>query len=800
METKGIGNMMDNVQLLFHTSPIGMLLFNEQALMVDVNENALNFFEQNKEKVLGKRFGNAFCCKGSYEYEQGCGFGLECQTCEANQGIKLAIQEGVLNTNLEFRKIILQGTTKKDYWFRASITPITIDGKKRVVVSMADTTDAKIKEISLIKSTAALRESEEKHRLMSDKYRALFMNMPSSFAYNRIIYDQAGKPVDYEIVEVNEAYETLFEVLKEDIIGKRYSELVLDTDKDKFAQKMVEYGEVALTGAKKIVPLYYSEWRDSWFSAGLYSTEPGYFVSIITDMTERKLVEDELNRAKQAAESASRAKSDFLANMSHEIRTPINGMVGMIDLTLMTDLSSDQKENLDIAKTCADTLLKIINDILDFSKMEAGKLAIDRISFNLRKLLEDMFKAHSTFAQRKGLDFNYLCSDSIPSDLVGDPNRLQQILNNLLNNALKFTDKGKVSLNVEHVASSGGSVSVRFTITDTGIGISEEEITRLFKTFSQIDGSITREFGGTGLGLVISKQLVEKMGGTIDVKSKKGCGSSFQFNLDFKVDLEPIKQSPLSSNQTKTINPLKILIVEDDKVNLMVLSLMLKERGHIIQTAANGSEALLLFEENKFDVIFMDIQMPIMDGIEATVRIREKEGKSRHTPIIALTAYALQGDRERFLSYGMDEYIPKPIKMEELYLVLDQVIDKSRLYPKGVLDLDNEIVISEAGKLVNYKTVNQGGADKASMIDEMFIDVEKLITETTNSDYIDFPLIEVIAHKIKNCCIMIEADELKTFAFKIELAARRGNIDEVLTKFTIFRRELEKLKVLEHQL
>ena len=688
---------VSNFDIIFHASPIGIFILNEDLLIEKINNTALEFLDQTREDALGKRFGNEIHCQGSTEDSQGCTFGRHCQSCKLRLAVGLAFDSGQATTRLEYSKVLLHNKENQRFWFKASITPVIIGGKRNVIVALDDITDSKLVEDSKIE----ILKSEEQQKRLYERYRSLILNMPDSFTYNKVICDEVGTPVDYEILEINEAYEKIFNVSRENIIGKKYSEIFSGDDSEIFKQRMKEYGEVALTGVELVLPIYYSEWSKRWFAVKLYSPELGYFVSIITDMTERIHKENELHLAKDKAEAANRAKSEFLANMSHEIRTPINGIMGMINLTLLKDIGQEQRENLEIAKVCADSLLNIINDILDFSKIEAGKLVIETIEFNFRELLDSTLKAHLSLALSKKLELRHDCSATIPQALYGDPNRLKQILNNLLNNALKFTEHGGVTLLIEEMDRTNDTIEVKFSISDTGIGISEQEQAKLFRNFSQVDGSITRKFGGTGLGLVISKQLVQMMGGAIAVESQKGKGSTFSFSLKFMLSGEMSYPAKDSFCTIQTMKPLKILIVEDDKVNLMVLALMLKEKGHLVESAINGSEALLLHANNQYDVIFMDIQMPIMDGIEATLKIREREGEGRHTPIIALTAYALAGDRERFLSYGFDEYIPKPIKMEVLFQLLEEVVNRGIPESKYSAESDHEVRISETGKLLN---------------------------------------------------------------------------------------------------
>ncbi|MCE9536556.1 MAG: response regulator, partial [Nitrospirae bacterium] len=555
------------------------------------------------------------------------------------------------------------------------------------------------------------------------------------------------------------------------------------------------------------------------------------FLGIASDITPRKIVERELISTKDAAESASVAKSLFLANMSHEIRTPMNGVLGMAELLLNTPLTDKQRRLADSVHRSGTALLEIINEILDFSKIEAGKLELERVSFDLRGTVEEAIDLFADPIRKKGLQLTCALPDKIPSHVIGDPGRFRQILLNLVGNAVKFTPRGGVTVQFQLLAQNAQTLTLRCDVTDTGIGISPEAQKKLFTAFSQADGSTTRQFGGTGLGLAIVKQLVQLMGGEIGIISTPGQGSTFWFTVRFErarpadgtrpvpdggqdksSKRDPIVDEVVPRSFTPQTPDGRILLVEDNPVNREVAIGMLELLGYRVDSAEDGRQALERSETIPYDLIFMDCQMPVMDGFAATAGIRERERQTQaaHIPIIALTANAMAQDRKQCLNAGMDDYLSKPFTQGQLQSILSRWLNRANAasFPRDPGCTSTEIASSSSASVIQPEEVEPTGLvdytawepirmlkrpghpdPLAKLLATYVEDSRTLVGQLRQAITAkDSAMLHALAHRLKSSSATLGALTLAAHCKELEALGRERRIETAPDRF----RELER--------
>ncbi len=495
---------------------------------------------------------------------------------------------------------------------------------------------------------------------------------------------------------------------------------------------------------------------------------------------------EQLERAMQSAQEASQAKSEFLANMSHELRTPMNGVLGMIDIVLDSPLTADQREQLETAQRCANSLLALLNDVLDLSKIEAGKMVMERIPFDLRVLIEDTISAQRAKAYKKGITVGMEVERGVPRRITADPLRMRQIISNLLSNAVKFTDRGHVKIFVRRASAEEGRGLI-IDVIDTGVGIPADKRACIFEKFTQADGSISRKYGGTGLGLAITRKLVEMHEGEISVKSEVGKGSTFRLVFPPDVVLhEGMDHSEAAAAtpvvEETTMSAASILVVEDNHVNQKVVTAILRKKGYHVDVANHGREALEYLDLLAYGLVLMDVQMPILDGLETTRAIR-RDTRFGYLPIVAMTAHAMSGDRERCLASGMNGYIAKPVNPQTLLRTVEEFLSR----PK-------ELNLTHGNDLDQFE-MPLIDLDPAVMTDlqRMFLQtaagrIEMLHRHLSAADY---GAVEQEATRLRSSADQIAAGKLSEVAADLERSAKSLDADGVRRGIVSFEQALD---------
>jgi PAS domain S-box-containing protein len=776
-------------QRAFRNNPAAMaIVWTENQRIVEVNDAFLGLLDRRIEEVVGRTVDEIQLIAGERERER---FSAALAAGEQLRHLELRISAG----NGELRHISL------------SMDAFELAGQRFMLAVALDLS-------ARVQAEEALRDREEVFRSIS------------AAAQDGIIMIDS----DARVTVWNDAAERMFGYSRDEAEGQPLYALILPEDYE--PGFMEGFGQFRMSGDGPFIGTpqqVLAQRKDGTqipvelSASAVKIRERWHAVGILRDITERLKVDEALWKAKEETEAANdelqrsvqRAnrladeaavanayKSEFLANMSHEIRTPMNGIIGMTGLLLDTPLAGDQREYAETVRSCADSLLTIINDILDFSKIEAGKLDLETVDFDLAGTIGATIDVLAMRAQQKGLELSSFVDPAVPTMLCGDPGRLRQVLINLIGNAIKFTERGEVALDVRLEAEEPDHAVLRFVVRDTGIGIPPGKVDQLFQPFTQVDASTTRRFGGTGLGLSISRRLAELMGGTIGVESAEGIGSRFWFTARF--ERQPEERVAANAGARSAARPVavdpqrrksRLLLAEDNITNQKVAIKVLEKMGHRVDAVANGVEAIKALRTMPYDLVFMDVQMPEMDGLEATRRIRDPQTGVRNPriPIVAMTAHAMKGDRERCLEAGMDDYVSKPISPQDVAAAIARRLDGQPApvppdAPRAAAGADG------AGRAPSPDPDAAAGLslpDRASLLtrlggdEEVFVEVIKIFLEDVPKQLAgmdaalaagDAKTLRRLAHTLKGSSGTAGAEALQKASLRLEEAAAAGDL------------------------
>lgn len=702
-------SIFDNSQALICTHDIN-------GKILDVNNAACKTFGYQQEELLGRSISELLFNDKQAEFESG--YLKEILTNGKAEGVMLAMSSSGEKIYLLYQNFLVKTGNEEPY-----------------IIGFSQDITARIK------AERALKASEE-------KYRQIIENM--NLGLVQVTPDET-------IVYANQSFCAMSGYDIDELIGKNAQSLFVTEEGDiDGVQTRRRSGH---SDAYEL-QIKTRKGEDKWWlisGAPIFNDKNQFTgsIGIHLDISSQKQIEAELKRAKAETEASARAKETFLANMSHEIRTPMNGIIGIGKLLAKTSLDKQQRYYLDIVQNAASNLMIIINDLLDFSKIESGKIVLEHIGFSMKEKVEHIRQMLGYRAEEKGLSFICECDEEVSPILIGDPFRLDQVFMNLLSNALKFTEHGSVSLTCELKESTNEYQVIRFSVSDTGIGISQEFLTQLFDKFTQEDESISRKFGGTGLGMSITRQLIELMGGSIEIDSKKDAGTTMSFTL--KMDIGSPQDLPVEETitlDTKILRGKRILLVEDNATNRILAHNILSQYGAEVTEADDGSVAVERMKLRSFDLVLMDMQMPVMNGLEATRYIRAHIDS--RVPVVALTASAFKKEEESCLAAGMNDFITKPLDEERLVQRIAHWLGQE--IPAAAVSVDKEMAkepdMLPEGKLFDMATIlSFANGDKAfikhiskTFIKEFEISVNQL-TDAFNEK--DWSTMSSIAHRIR---------------------------------------------------